>query len=69
MKKIVILLTVLFLFSIAGISQKPTHIVKIGSSIVPDTTLVRVGARGSKYFFKLSAKTGKIYRCYIREKK
>jgi hypothetical protein len=69
MKKIVILLTVLFLFSIAGISQKPTHIVKIGSSIVPDTTLVRVGARGSKYFFKLSAKTGKIYKCYIREKK
>jgi hypothetical protein len=69
MKKIVILLTVCLLFSIAGISQKPTHIVKIGSSIVPDTTLVRVGARGSKYFFKLSAKTGKIYRCYIREKK
>jgi hypothetical protein len=67
MKKIVILLTVLFLFSITGISQKPTHTVKIGSSIVPDTTQVRVGARGSRYFFKLSAKTGKIYKQYLKK--
>ena len=69
MKKVVILLTVLFLFSIAGISQKPTHTVKIGSSIVPDTTQIRTGSKGSKYFWKLSAKSGKIYKCYIKERK
>lgn len=68
MKKVIAILSLLSLFACVPVpAQTVKHTVKIGSSIVPDTTLVRVGARGSKYFFKLSAKTGKIYKHYLKK--
>ena len=68
MKKVIAILSLLSLFACVPVpAQTVKHTVKIGSSIVPDTTLVRVGPRGGKYFFKLSAKTGKIYKHYLKK--
>jgi hypothetical protein len=38
--------------------------IKLGSSIVPDTTKLRTGSRGGQYYYKLS-KNGNVYKCYI----
>ena len=68
MKKVIAILSLLSLFACVPVpAQTVKHTVKIGSSIVPDTTLVRAGARGGKYFFKLSAKTGKIYKHHLKK--
>jgi len=46
-------------------AQTKEKTVLIGKARVPDTTLVRTGNRGSKYIFRKSSKTGKIYKYYL----
>jgi hypothetical protein len=68
MKKVIAILSLLSLFACVPVpAQTIKHTVKMGSSIVPDTTQIRTGSKGSKYFWKLSAKSGKPYKCYIKK--
>lgn len=68
---ILAIISVALFFSCSTVQAqtKPTgKTIKIGSTIVPDTTKVYTGTHGGKYFFKLSAKSGKIYKHYIKVK-
>ena len=69
MKRITTLLVILCL-SASALAGQPTTTktngtIKIGVTTVPDTTKVYTGARGSKYFWKMSGKSGKPYKHYL----
>ena len=66
-KSIIIMILVAVLLLIAAATFAGTK--KIGVTIVPDTTKVYKGAKGGSYFWKLSAKTGKVYKHYLPKQK
>jgi len=70
MKTIILtILTAIFLSSCVPLpAQTPMKTKKIESTIVPDSTKIYTGAKGGRYFWKISIKTGKPYKHYLKNK-